>query len=39
MLDSGFCVLQEIIELRKVGCFEAVVIKKGGNFQIILTER
>ena len=39
MLESGFCVLQEIIELIKVGCFVAAVIKKGVTVQIMLTER
>ena len=29
ILDSGFCVLQGIIELRKKGVFAAAVIKKG----------
>ena len=31
VLDSGFCVLKALVELKKVGLFACAVIKKTGN--------
>lgn len=39
VLDSGFCVLKAIVELRKVGCFAAALIKKDTIGQSTLTVR
>ena len=38
VLDSGFCVLKGIIELKKVGIHAAALIKKGDTGQSILME-
>ena len=37
ILDSGFCVLKELIELRKKGVFASMLIKKGGTGQSIFS--